>query len=141
MKNFLFLVKSNEIKSDYTSYEIYPFYLKIMNMRVDFGSQFESMKPFFFDSNGPLDLLRENHWNELRDQIISNFNLYKYAVKTHDKTMKQYVNGQNYAEWCLSAAKVYESNPSGSGMTIKNVKAMIRCGTNIGLNKKFRNMP
>ncbi|MFY7936241.1 MAG: STY4199 family HEPN domain-containing protein [Flavobacterium sp.] len=141
LKDYLFLVKSNEIKTDYISYKIYPYYIKIMATRINLGKQLESIKPFFFDAKGPMNFLRENHWSEMRDQIIMNYSLYQYAVKTHDLTMRKYTNNQSYAEWSLSAAKLYESNPTGSGMTISNVNAYIRCGTDINLNTKFRTMP
>ena len=141
LKDYLFLAKINEIKTDYISYKIYPFYIKIMTTRTKLGKQLESIKPFFFNAKGPMNFLRENHWNEMRDQIIMNYSSYQYAIKTHDLTMRKYTNNQNYAEYSLSAAKLYESNPTGSGMTISNVKAYIRCGTDINLNTKFRTMP
>jgi len=147
LKDYLFLVKSMEIKTDYISYNIYPFYIKIMTTRINLGKQLESIKPFFFDAKGPMNFLRENHWSEMKDQIIMNYSIYQYAVKNHDLNMRKdtdfqkFMNNQNYAEWSLSAAKLYESNPTGSDMTISNVKAYIRCGTDANLNTKFRTMP
>ena len=34
LKDFLFLAKSNEMKTDYISYKIYPFYTKVINKRI-----------------------------------------------------------------------------------------------------------
>ncbi len=141
LKDFLFLAKSNEMKTDHISYKIYPFYTKVINKRIKLGKQLESIKPFFFDIKGPLNFLRENHWNEIREQIILNYNSYQYAVKTHNLTMKKFTNNQEYSDWVLSAAKIYESNPTGSEMTISNVKAYIRLGTDRQLNTTFRTMP
>jgi len=141
LKDFLFLAKSNEMKTDYISYKIYPFYTKVINKRIKLGKQLESVKPFFFDIKGPLNFLRENHWGEIREQIILNYNSYQYAVKTHNMTMKKFTNNQEYSDWVLSAAKIYESNPTGSEMTISNVNAYIRLGTNRQLNISFRTMP
>ncbi len=141
LKDFLFLAKSNETKTDHISYKIYPFYTKVINKRIKLGKQLESIKPFFFDIKGPLNFLRENHWNEIREQIILNYNSYQYAVKTHNLTMKKFTNNQEYSDWVLSAAKIYESNPTGSEMTISNVKAYIHLGTDRQLNISFRTMP
>lgn len=140
LKQYLFLVKSNEIKTNYISYSLYPFYLKVMNTRLELGKQFEKVSPFFFNSKGPLNLLRENNWGEIRGEIIMGYSLYQYALKAHNSSMKSIVN-QDYDEYLLAAAKIYESNPSGSGMSIKNIKAYIRCGTDANLNGSFRTMP
>ena len=56
-------------------------------------------------------------------------------------TMKKFTNNQEYSDWVLSAAKIYESNPTGSEMTISNVKAYIHLGTDRQLNISFRTMP
>lgn len=140
LQRFLFLVKSNEIKTNYVSYPLYPFYLKVMETRMDLGKQFEKVSPFFFDSKGPLNLLRENNWGEIRGEIIMGYSLYQYAVKAHNSSMKEFVK-QDYDEYLMAAAKVYESNPNGSGMSVKNLKAYIRCGTDAKLNSAFRTMP
>ena len=140
LQRFLFLVKSNEIKTNYVSYPLYPFYLKVMETRIDLGKQFEKVSPFFFDSKGPLNLLRENNWGEIRGEIIMGYSLYQYAVKAHNSSMKQFVK-QDYDEYLMAAAKIYESNPNGSGMSVKNLKAYIRCGTDAKLNSAFRTMP
>ena len=140
LQRFLFLVKSNEIKTNYVSYPLYPFYLKVMETRMDLGKQFEKVSPFFFDSKGPLNLLRENNWGEIRGEIIMGYSLYQYAVKAHNSSMKQFVK-QDYDEYLMAAAKIYESNPNGSGMSVKNLKAYIRCGTDAKLNSAFRTMP
>jgi hypothetical protein len=140
LKVYLFLIKSNELKVDHISYDIYPFYIQVMTKRIGLGSQLESIKPFFFDLKGPMNLLRENHWTDMRDQIILNYSLYQYYVKTHNISMKKGYYKEGYAEFMLSAAKLSESNPSGNGMTTTNMKAYIRCGTDLALNKKFRTM-
>ena len=140
LQRFLFLVKSNEIKTNYVSYPLYPFYLKVMETRMDLGKQFEKVSPFFFDSKGPLNLLRENNWGEIRGEIIMGYSLYQYAVKAHNSSMKQFVK-QDYDEYLMAAAKIYESNPNGSGMSVKNIKAYIRYGTDSKLNSAFRTMP
>lgn len=140
LQRFLFLVKSNEIKTNYISYPLYPFYLKVMETRVDLGKQLEKVSPFFFDSKGPLNLLRENNWGEIRGEIIMGYSLYQYAVKAHNLSMKQLVK-QDYDDYQMAAAKIYESNPNGSGMSVKNIKAYIRCGTDAKLNSAFRTMP
>ena len=140
LKVFLFLIKSNELKVDHISYDIYPFYIQVMTKRIGLGSQLESIKPFFFDLKGPMNLLRENHWADMRDQIILNYSLYQYYVKTHNISVKKGYYKEGYAEFMLSAAKLSESNPSGNGMTTSNMKAYIRCGTDLSLNKKFRTM-
>lgn len=140
LQRFLFLVKSNEIKTNYISYPLYPFYLKVMETRVDLGKQLEKVSPFFFDSKGPLNLLRENNWGEIRGEIIMGYSLYQYTVKAHNLSMKQLVK-QDYDDYQMAAAKIYESNPNGSGMSVKNIKAYIRCGTDAKLNSAFRTMP
>ena len=111
-----------------------------METRMDLGKQFEKVSPFFFDSKGPLNLLRENNWGEIRGEIIMGYSLYQYAVKAHNSSMKEFVK-QDYDEYLMAAAKVYESNPNGSGMSVKNLKAYIRCGTDAKLNSAFRTMP
>jgi hypothetical protein len=140
LQRFLFLVKSNEIKTNYISYTLYPYYLKVMETRLDLGKQFEKVSPFFFDSKGPLTLLRDNNWSEIRGEIIMGYSLYQYAVKAHNSSMKEFVK-QDYDEYLMAAAKIYESNPNGSGMSVKNLKAYIRCGTDAKLNSAFRTMP
>ena len=140
LQRFLFLVKSNEIKTNYISYNLYPFYLKVIETRLGLGKQFEKVSPFFFDSKGPLNLMRDNNWSEIRGDIITNYSLYEYAVKAHNSSMKEFVK-QDFDEYLLSAAKIYESNPNGSGMSLKNIKAYIRCGTDAKLNAAFRTMP
>lgn len=140
LQRFLFLVKSNEIKTNYISYPLYPFYLKVMETRMDLGKQFEKVSPFFFDSKGPLNLLRENNWGEIRGEIIMGYSLYQYGLKAHNSSMKQFVK-QDFDEYLMAAAKIYESNPNGSGMSVKNIKAYIRCGTDAKLNSAFRTMP
>jgi len=140
LKDYLFLVKSNEIKTDYIGYMIYPIYLKIMSKRVGLGKQLESVKPFFFDVNGPINFLRDNHWSEIREEIILGYSTYQYAVKTHN-LVKQNLENQNYEEWQLSMAKQFESQPSGIGWTLENTKAYIRFGTGVDLNSRFRTMP
>ena len=140
LKDYLFLVKSNEIKTDYIGYRIYPIYLKIMSMRIGLGKQLESIKPFFFDVNRPLNFLRDNHWSEIREEIILSYSTYQYAVKTHN-LIKQNLENQNYEEWLLAMAKQYENQPSTIGWTLTNTKAYIRFGTWVDLNSKFRTMP
>jgi tetratricopeptide (TPR) repeat protein len=140
LKVYLFLIKSNELKVDHISWDMYPFYVQVMTKRIGLGSQLECIKPFFFDLKGPLNLLRENHWTDMRDQIIANYSLYQYYVKTHNISIKKGYYKEGYAESMLSAAKLSESNPSGNGMTTSNMKAYIRCGTDLALNKKFRTM-
>ncbi|MEY4861125.1 MAG: hypothetical protein RL059_824 [Bacteroidota bacterium] len=135
LKVYLFLIKSNELKVDHISYDIYPFYIQVMTKRIGLGSQLEGIKPFFFDLKGPMNLLRENHWTDMRDQIILNYSLYQYYVKTHKISMKKGYYKEGYAEFMLSAAKLSESNPSGNGMTTTNMKAYIRCGTMIFINE------
>jgi hypothetical protein len=140
LKDYLFLVKSNEIKTEHIGYRIYPIYLKIMSKRVGLGKQLESIKPFFFDVNGPLNFLRDNHWSEIREEIIIGYSTYQYAAKTHN-LIKQNLENQNYEEWQLSMAKQFESQPSSIGWTLENTKAYIRFGTGVDLNSRFRTMP
>lgn len=140
LKKFLFLVKSNEIKTNNIGYFIYPFYIDVMQKRIDLGKQFEKVVPFFFDSRGPLNLLRENNWGEIRNQIVMNYSLFSYSEKGWNSTAKQFGN-QDYIETLIAGAKTYESNPNGTGMSLKNVRAMIKCGTDKTLNESFRSMP
>jgi hypothetical protein len=143
LKDFLFIVKSNEIKTNYISYLLYPFYLDVMHKRISLGKQFEKVYPFFFDTKGPLELLRLNNWGEIRGEIIMGHAGFQVAIKAHNSGMKELVN-QEYEEWLLSAAKTSESTGGAGtsvGLNVSNTKAYIKYGTDVGLNRTFRSMP
>jgi hypothetical protein len=143
LKDFLFIVKSNEIKTNYISYLLYPFYLDVMHKRISLGKQFEKVYPFFFDTKGPLELLRLNNWGEIRGEIIMGHAGFQVAIKAHNSGMKELVN-QEYEEWLLSAAKTSESTGGAGtsiGLNVSNIKAYIKYGTDVGLNRTFRSMP
>ncbi len=81
LKEYLFLLKSSELKTEHVGYSMYPFYLNVINKRISKGKKLESIQPFFFDRKGPITLLRKNQWQATREQIIQNYNSYQMQKK------------------------------------------------------------
>jgi tetratricopeptide (TPR) repeat protein len=86
LKNYLYLLKSSELKTEYVSYHIYPFYVNVMERRVSLGKQMEGVMPLFFDSRGPLRLLKENYWDDTRSDIIAQFVLEERSYRLMKKS-------------------------------------------------------
>ena len=142
LKNYCYLLKSNEIKTEYVGYSLFPFYINLMKKRISLGKQIDVIKPFFFNKQRPLNYLREFYWGELKQDVIMNYRLYRYARKFHKKELWE---NRNYEAWLLNSAVVAEELAKQTGskarVSLSDTRAYISFGTNKKMLDKFRLMP
>ena len=139
--NYIYLLKSSEIKNDYISWSAYGFYISLMKKRISLDRQLDVIKPFFFNKQLPSVYLRENNWVEVKQDVIKNFMLYGYQRKHHRKDLNE---GRDWEANMIHAARLAEQYAKESGskppFTVKEIKLYTSFGTNKIMFDEFRLM-
>lgn len=139
--NYIYLLKSNEIKTDFIGWSVYAFYIDLMKKRIAMSRQLDAVKPFFFNKQLPSSYLRENNWGEVKQDIILSYQVYGYSVKNHRKELWQ---NQDFKAWMQNSAVLAEQNAKQNGskpaFTVKEVNSYLSFGTNKKMFDEFRLM-
>ena len=131
LKNYLFVIKSSEMKSEYISWAVFPFWIKVINKRKQLGIQFEEIQTEFFNKNRPLELLFANHWDNLKNDIIIYYESQQFVDKGWDKDLYK----MDY--WTSLRNLIGTSDVA----TDKNINACIDFSSNPRYVKILKSMP
>ena len=90
MKSYMYILKASEIRHNYIGFPIYPFFVKVVRSREKLGKYFENIHPEFFNNKRPLQLILDNQWSTLKNDILTVIASEKKSVKLFKEMGKDY---------------------------------------------------
>lgn len=131
LKNYLYVLKSSEIKHNYISYSLYPFYTKVIRTRDKLGKNLEIIQSEFFNKRRPLQLLIDNQWSTLKSEMISGILINKRGAEAYNQISKE----NDY--WGLIKSQIGSSKETSR----LNINSFIDFSTNGYYIKTLKSMP
>ena len=129
MKSYMYILKASEIRHNYIGYPIYPFFVKVVRSREKLGKYFENIHPEFFNNKRPLQLILDNQWSTLKNDILSVIANDKRSVKIYKEMDKDY------------HAMVRSLKGTSKEYSNYNVNSMLDLVTNPYYTKTLKSMP
>jgi hypothetical protein len=131
LKNYLYVLKSSEIKHNYISYSLYPFYIKVIRTRDKLGKNLENIQSEFFNKRRPLQLLIDNQWSTLKSEMITGIVISKRGAEAYNQISKE----NDY--WGLIKSMIGSSKETSRF----NINSLINFSTNGYYIKTLKSMP
>jgi ribosomal protein S17E len=129
MKSYMYILKASEIRHNYIGYPIYPFFVKVVRSREKLGKYFENIHPEFFNNKRLLQLILDNQWSTLKNDILSVIANDKRSVKIFKEMDQDY------------HASVRSLKGTSKEYSNYNVNSMLDLVTNPYYTKTLKSMP